>query len=133
MEKDVQILCAQNSNDHVSSGIQQARVSSCAELKLFKDTLTRSEPRVRQDVIVPLQPLAIPRYEGSNLIIELDVEEYKKGIDELKCVVGRNYLQKGKAALTTMELRKNWQTYGVSKSSNLFRWGRFVSYLTKIY
>lgn len=38
--------------------------------------------------------------------MELDVEEYKKGVEELMfSVIGRNYLQKGKAAPTTIELR----------------------------
>lgn len=36
------------------------------------------------------------------------MEEYKKGVDELQfSVVGRNYLQKGKEAPTTMELKMN--------------------------
>lgn len=38
--------------------------------------------------------------------MELDVEDYKKGVDKLRfSVIGRNYLQKGKEAPTIVELK----------------------------
>lgn len=56
---------------------------------------------------VPMKPLSITRVEGGNLLVELDVDDYKKGVEELRfSVVGRNHLQKGSSAPTTMELRR---------------------------
>lgn len=42
-------------------------------------------------------------FDGGNLFVELDIEDYKKGMEELKySVVVKNYLQKGIFASTTM-------------------------------
>lgn len=47
----------------------------------------------------------MPHIEGSNLIVELDVEDYKHGVEEPRySVVGRNHLQKGKPAPMTIEM-----------------------------
>lgn len=46
--------------------------------------------------VFPLKPLLIPRVEGGNIVVELDLEEYLQGIEELQySVVGRLILQKG--------------------------------------
>lgn len=51
-----------------------------------------------------LRPLSIPRYEGGNLIMELDDDEYRQGIDELQHnVIRKLLLHRGKLTLTTID------------------------------
>lgn len=45
---------------------------------------------MERDTVVPMRPLSIPRYKGGNYVGDLDVEDYKKGVEELRhSVVGR--------------------------------------------
>lgn len=47
-----------------------------------------------------MKPLAVPRYEGGNLVIDLDEEDYNRGVDELKySVVGSYIFQKTVSSL----------------------------------
>lgn len=76
--------------------------------KKFKEAL----PRVKENNHIEgganrvVKPLAVPRYEGGNLVIELDEDDYLKGVDELKfSVVGKLYFPKSCEHLTTMEIK----------------------------
>lgn len=79
-------------------------------VKSFKESLmgrkdTQEENKARANR--PMRTLSIPIYEGDNLIVDLDEEEYLKGIDDLKySVVGRLYLRRGIFPPTTMDLKK---------------------------
>lgn len=58
------------------------------------------------EVACQLQPLSIPYYEGGNLVVYLDEEDYRHGVDELEnSVVGRIFLLKEGMPPTTMELK----------------------------
>lgn len=47
-----------------------------------------------------------PRRECGNVIVELDVEDYQRGIEDLKInVVAKLTIQRGKAMPTTLELK----------------------------
>lgn len=83
-----------------------SKASSVGEPKSFRDAITGEESKTNEDMVIPFRPLSTPRFEGGNLIVELDMEDYKKEVEEL-CfsIVGRNYLQKGKVAPPTMELK----------------------------
>lgn len=55
---------------------------------------------------VPIKHLSLLRIEGGNIVVEVDKEQYQKGINEPNySVVGRLSLQKGDLIPTTMELR----------------------------
>lgn len=65
----------------------------------------------------PMKPLAVPRYEGSNLVIDLDEEDYLKGVEELKfSMVGQLYLPRICEHPTTMEIKdKLGLTWGITE------------------
>lgn len=87
-------------------------------LKNFKEALLGCNgkiPREEYGVNQMMKRFKIPRYEGGNLVIDLDKEDYKRGVEELKYnVVGRLFLTKGCEHPTTMELKnKLAQIWGV--------------------
>lgn len=53
-----------------------------------------------------LKLLSIPRMVGSNILVDLDEDNYQRGVDELKSRVIRwLFLTRGTSTPTTMELR----------------------------
>lgn len=49
----------------------------------------------------------MPRLEGGNIVVALDDEDYLNGVEELKyIVVGRDTIQKGELALTTLVVKR---------------------------
>lgn len=53
-----------------------------------------------------LKPFLIPRYKGGNLIVELDEDDYNKGIQDLQfSIVDCLFLPRTSTAPTTMSLR----------------------------
>lgn len=59
------------------------------------------------DDCVPLKPISAPRMAGGNVVIEIDEEEYHRGVDELKySVIGKLTLSHGEEAPTTKEIRR---------------------------
>lgn len=69
----------------IGSHLNPIRVSiDTSEPKSFIDILTGQkgqETQGKEDVVVVLHPLSKPQFEGENLIIELDMEYYKKGVE----------------------------------------------------
>lgn len=60
----------------------------------------------QQGGIIPLKPIVLPRFEGGNVVVEIDEEDYQKGVNEIQySVVGQLRLQKGELLPTTLELR----------------------------
>lgn len=54
-----------------------------------------------------IRPLAIPRYEGGNLVIDLDEGDYKRGVKELQYnVMGKPYFPKNCEHPTTVDIKK---------------------------
>lgn len=48
------------------------------------------------DISFPLKPLPNPRLVGGNIVVEVDKEDYQRGIEKLKySVIGRLSLQRG--------------------------------------
>lgn len=79
------------------------------QVKNFKEALlgkTNKKQQVVEERNCNL--LAIPRFEGGNLVIDLDEDDYQKHMKKLKySVLGMLFLMKGKENPTTMELKEN--------------------------
>lgn len=61
-------------------------------------------------VVMQLKPISIPRIEGGNVVVEVDEDDYRKGVMELQfSVVGRLFIQKGEIAPTMLELKTKLQ------------------------
>lgn len=68
-------------------------------LRTFTEALSRSSE------VVPIRPLPPPRFEGGNIIVEVDEEDYANKV--LQCqfdVIGRIILQRGDNPYMTLEL-----------------------------
>lgn len=47
------------------------------------------------ETAIPIKPLTLPRFDGRNIIVEVDNEEYEKGVQQCQFdVIGRIILQK---------------------------------------
>lgn len=70
-----------------------------------------------------LREPAILRFEGGNLTVDLDEEDYRKGVEELKfSIVGRLFLLKRSIMPTIMELKnKMMEIWGI-QSCRWFIW-----------
>lgn len=103
------------------------RVSSLSNSgKSFKEMLANSKSvvnKLEDEVIQNMKPLAIPQFEGDNLVVDLDEDDYNVGIEELQfSVVGHLFLSRGSSALTTMSLRANYLWLGEWRTSRSFEW-----------
>lgn len=59
------------------------------------------------DVYVPLKPLSAPTMAGGNIVVEIDEEEYRSGVEDLKySVIGKLSISRGDEAPTTMEIKE---------------------------
>lgn len=67
--------------------------------KSFVEALTGSS------VPVPIKPIPPPRYEGGNVIVEVDDEDYEKEVRQCQFdVIGRIIMQKGDRPYSTLEI-----------------------------
>lgn len=84
----------------------------------FKEALLGKEMDKREEEGPKriLKQLAVPRYKGGNLVIDLDEGNYRRGVEELKfSVVGQLYLLKGCEHPTMKEIKnKLSQIWGFS-------------------
>lgn len=85
------------------------RVSIDVGDKTFSEALTgfwKTNLQLENEGFFMMRPLSTPRYEGGNLIMDLDKKEYMKGVGNLKfSVVGQIYLKRGASFPTTMDLK----------------------------
>lgn len=59
-----------------------------------------------------LKQIAARRREGGNVIVDLDVEEYRKGVEYLKfSIVGRLSLQRGEDFPTNKTIREKLEAF----------------------
>lgn len=57
-------------------------------------------------VVQVLKPFSLPRWEGGNVVVEQDYQEYQSGIQKLQYnVVGRLSMLRGKSSPTNMNLK----------------------------
>lgn len=70
------------------------------------------------------KPLPLPRVEGGNLVVDMDEEDFRLGVNELQhSIVGRLFLTKGSNPPTTMELRAKLQSSWCVESFKLVPMG----------
>lgn len=83
--------------------------------KSFKEALTKKLDEISNDRenVVVLKNLPQPRMEGGNIVIEIDEEDYRKGVDELWfSVVEKLTLHKGETSPMPLELKRKLQLLG---------------------
>lgn len=78
--------------------------SDAVKTKSFKEAVTGLNDETKSK---PLRQFSTPRIEGGNVVIELDVEDYERGIQDLKfSVIAKLTIQKGEEAPTTLQLKE---------------------------
>lgn len=56
---------------------------------------------------IPLKPISNPKVVGGNVVVEVDAEEYKRGVENLKfSVIGRLSVHRDDSLPTTMEVKE---------------------------
>lgn len=74
---------------------------------LLDKTIRDSKIMKIEDECVPLKLLFTPRIVGGNVVIEIDKDEYHRGVEELKyIVIGKLTLSREDEAPTTREIRR---------------------------
>lgn len=79
--------------------------------KTFADAVKDNSPIVSEEEgvlleSIPLKPITNPKVTGGNLVVQLDAEEFKRGVEHLKySVLGKLSLQRGDVVPTTMEIK----------------------------
>lgn len=85
------------------------RVPMDVGAKSFVEALIGSKDSHLQqggDMIHMMRSLSTPRYEGGNLIVDLDEDEYIKGVENLKfSAVWRIFLKRGASLPHKMDLK----------------------------
>lgn len=64
------------------------------------------------DEFAPLEPVSNPTIAGGNIVVQVDEEEYKRRVEDLKFnVTGKSILKKWDLVPTTMEIRRKLLEY----------------------
>lgn len=67
---------------------------------------------MEEEEYTPMKPLSAPRMAEGNIIIEIDEEEYHRGVEELKYnTTGKLALSRAAKAPTTMEMKIKLMEY----------------------
>lgn len=68
--------------------------------------LREKSDQEEEDTVQHLRPLFVQHYDGGNLVVDLDEEDYWIGVEELKkSVVEKLFLLNGSSPPKTMELK----------------------------
>lgn len=96
---------------------------------LRKDNL-KGPVTQKVDDIFPLKPLSAPKMAGGNIVVEIDEEEYRRGVEDLKfSVIGKLSMSRGVDAPTTMEIKEKLMSFWKIAEIKVIPLGRGVFHI----